>query len=451
MFDFIKINYSNTGYILPTTKIDFKSDLNRNTGELEETLRGSYFDFDITRYPSGRTMVSGSIHKFFNRLEFNANDFSLTEMQRSVLDLEREIGLIPALCKLENVEIGVNIQIEFNPNLVLENLLFHRSEEFNKPIAGAFYFQSVKTEYIIKAYNKTAQNKRILNRLRAELKTTYLSNAERAEKEALAQLIETELKSNTLRFEIKYLKMGALNKIGIYTLADLCKSELVPKLKEILLREFGEVYFYDCTTEISRMRMNEQIAFKDYQNPNYWKTLERKNKFHHKKRFSDLTLKYSQNVKVKISQLIGKKMDGLSVENLDISTAVLKTTKIADTRHNDHSYIGVNCLIKDDESGMSNHHQNLRLCKVTNLNISMQKTTSKFLCSAGLRWYKENDPATYYELSEKYLTNVMRLRDSDDQIYYISHNIRNSASNFLHNRRRFEARNYHPNQMQFRF
>ena len=92
MIDFIKINYSNTGYILPTSLIDFKSGFNLNTGEIEENITGNYYDFKIKRFGSGRTMITGSIHKFFNRHDFNGNDLTAINFQKSVLDLRNEIN-----------------------------------------------------------------------------------------------------------------------------------------------------------------------------------------------------------------------------------------------------------------------------------------------------------------------------------------------------------------------
>ncbi len=463
MIDFIKINYTDTGYVLPTSSIDFKSGFNHNTGELDETVKGNYFDFNIERYGSGRTIITGSIHKYFNRNDFNGNDLTALNFQRSVMDLKSEIHLIPDLCKLENVEIGVNIQTDFDPNLLLENLLFHRTREFNKPIAGAFYMQSKKDNYIIKIYNKTDQYKRVLSGLTAELKGSKITSTERAQKQSLAQIIKDELKPNTLRFEVKFLKMEVLNSMGIDTLADLCKPELYRHFKKLLLMEFDEVYFYDHTTEILKMKIPEQIIFKDYRNPNYWKNLDRKNKYYHKNRFADLTLKYSENVKTKVSELIGKKMDELTAKSLDIFPDILAPHQMAKFRQIPHSYIGVkspnnsNDLTVTNEGAKTpvNNPENNSYCKVTGLNISMQKKGSLYLCSTGLKFYKETDPEIYKKLSAKYLTDKMKTRPTEKQIYYIAHNIRNTKTNPNHNprnsRERFEQRNYNKYQLQFNF
>ena len=96
-------------------------------------------------------------------------------------------------------------------------------------------------------------------------------------------------------------------------------------------------------------------------------------------------------------------------------------------------------------------NHNKVICSVTGIDISIQKKGSKFLCFGGLKYYKENEPETYHLLTKKYLTEKMRMRTIEDQIYFIAHNIRNAKTNQFHNRKRFENRNYHPKQLQFSY
>ena len=95
------------------------------------------------------------------------------------------------------------------------------------------------------------------------------------------------------------------------------------------------------------------------------------------------------------------------------------------------------------------------VCNVTGLDISMQKKGSKFLCFSGLRYYQNNKPEIYTEIQKRFLTDKMKVRPTDEQLYYIAHNIRNTKTNPKHNpvysRQRFEKRNYHKQQLQFNF
>ena len=85
----------------------------------------------------------------------------------------------------------------------------------------------------------------------------------------------------------------------------------------------------------------------------------------------------------------------------------------------------------------------------------MQRKGSKFLCFGGLKYYKEFEPNIYKDLEKRFLSEKMKVRDTDSQIYYIAHNIRNIKTNPNHNpknsRKRFEQRNYNKQQLQFNF
>ena len=81
----------------------------------------------------------------------------------------------------------------------------------------------------------------------------------------------------------------------------------------------------------------------------------------------------------------------------------------------------------------------------------MQRKGSKYLCLVGLKYYKENEPEIYKILEEKYLTEDKKNTDMKTQFYYLAHCIRNVKTNIVHNRKRFENRNYNKQQLQFNF
>lgn len=310
--DFVKIQYTDKDYELPTNKTDFTISVNNETGETDNKKEGEYFGMQIIKYASGRLMVKGSIHKLFNRTDFNGNDFDMINFSSALQDLETELGLKPEYCRLENIEIGVNIQLPFDPNLILQNLLFHRSVEFNKTISGSFYYQSAKTEYIIKIYNKTAQYKKRLKRIAQN--PNIKNKQDQEETSFLKETIKKQLQPNTLRFEVKFLKMNIINDLGLIYLSDIAKPEMMESLKRLLLKEFQEVYFYDYSIDETKMRVSEINKLKDYRNPNYWINLNKKDKYYHKNRFEKMTMKYSQNLKGKVSELIKQKIERLTAK-----------------------------------------------------------------------------------------------------------------------------------------
>jgi hypothetical protein len=316
--DFVKIQYTDKNYELPTGKTDFTISVNNETGETDDKKEGKYFGIQIIKYASGRVMIKGSIHKFFNRTDFNGNDFDMKNLSTAIQDLETEIGIRPEFCRLENIEIGVNIQLPFDPNRLLQNLLFHRSVEFNKTISGSFYYQSAKRDYIIKMYNKTAQYEKKLKK--SAENQNFMKPNEKKEFSLFKKTVNGHSQPNTLRFEIKFLKMNILNDLGIMYLSDVAKPEIMIPLKNLLLKEFQEVCFYDYTTDQTNMRVPEINKLKDYRNPNYWVNLNKKDKYYHKKKFQQMTLKYSQNLKGKVSELIKQKIVKLTEKSLDFLT-----------------------------------------------------------------------------------------------------------------------------------
>lgn len=319
MIDFIKINYSDENYQLPTNRIDFIINVNDETGETDGKKTGKYFDMDIIKYQSNRTIIRGSLHKFSNRTDFNGDDLDVLRLTNSVSDLTNELNLKPENCILENVEIGVNIQLPFNPNKVLQNLLFHRHTAFSNPIPNAYYYQCEKDDYFIKFYNKTAQYELKKKRLQKRL-STATNTDEKRRIEFNIKTIEENNRPNTVRFEIKFVKMRKLNSLGIFKVFDLLNPVVFLKFKNMLLKEFEELYFYDYTTDETAMTKKEIDRIKDYRNPNYWRNLKGFKRCRQKKRFDEITSKHSRNIKGLLTNLFTEKIDVLTAKNLEVFT-----------------------------------------------------------------------------------------------------------------------------------
>jgi len=77
----------------------------------------------------------------------------------------------------------------------------------------------------------------------------------------------------------------------------------------------------------------------------------------------------------------------------------------------------------------------VRCCLVTGLDISMQKDTSKYLCTEGVKYYKENEPEVWEQLQNR-LSPKWKDAPIDKKIAEIHHSIRNENLNKIHNTRR---------------
>ena len=181
--------------------------------------------------------------------------------------------------------------------------------------------------------------------------------------------------------------------------------------------------------------------------PDFWKGLTDapRNKFSNEKRKYYNILKGKNNLHTQIKgQFIDKILFLSESANLPQRTPINTAIPVFKKTH-----------LKEIKGQSAPPQQLNRVCLVTGLDISIQKMTSKYLCSTGLKYYKENEPETYQRLKEKYLTPEKWSLDLPEQFYFIAHNIRNAKTNQHHNprnnRKRFELRNYPPNQLQFNF
>ena len=307
-YDFQKMKNENSNYQLPTHKTDFMQTYNTNTGEIDGKLIGKYFDMNIIKYESGRNLIKGSLHKFYNRIDFNGDDFTITMVEKAIEQLQNELNLNPAKCRLENIEFGVNVQLPFNPDLILKNLLFHNSKKFNQTIPNSYFSISEKNQYSIKIYNKTAQYKNLIKNLEYRIKNAF-DEIERKKLEFEKNKILENLKPNTLRFEIKFTKMKIPNELGLFYLSDLTKPNVLENFKNLLLKELRDVYFHDYTINENLLSKVQKINIKDFKNPNFWQNLNRKDKYYYKREYEKIIENFSQNIKEKLIESVSEKLN----------------------------------------------------------------------------------------------------------------------------------------------
>ncbi len=68
-------------------------------------------------------------------------------------------------------------------------------------------------------------------------------------------------------------------------------------------------------------------------------------------------------------------------------------------------------------------------CKVTRINIEMQKKESVLLSHTGLRYYYKTDKKIFEQIKRRYLSKKWYNSDFEIQIKELAHNIRNTNSN----------------------
>jgi hypothetical protein len=390
MIDFIKILILNEDlinkiwhndlliYKSSKDKLEFNSQDEINTSEYCK-----YKNLTFARYPN-KLEITGSIHYLFNNGKHNANDLNVSDCINEIIKLKHLFQLDLSLCKVINLEFGINILILFPVKKVVQYLKFHERNLFvrTKDLQHSKISQSfskngnVNSHKIIKAYAKGLQ----------------LFEGERMTDE------------NTFRFEVKSKRSKYINNLGVFTLEDLIQKDVYKRLGKEIIKEWQQVLLIDRLTDFN----NDKRIVK-YNNSDFWEDTESdyRNKFsYHKKKYFELLSEFPQNIHAAINNLIINKISA-------ISAPVRKTQLV--------QYLEYICV--NDAPII------IKPCIVTGLDISMQKEDSIQLSHTGLKYYYDSNRAIYNLVKRKYLSDKWQKSDFKTEIIEIAHNIRNTISN----------------------
>nr|WP_299202495.1 hypothetical protein [uncultured Brumimicrobium sp.] len=186
-----------------------------------------------------------------------------------------------------------------------------------------------------------------------------------------------------LRIEIKQTNWSEYRKQGLHSLHDFNEYNKVDLLNN-LLQKWNEIIFYDPTnTNIDK--------WSKYSNINFWRELRTKSHTTQKKHRDRLKLinsKFGLNIQIQISNLI--------IESVNNS------------------------------QGLRNYNlvKNQRYCRLTGVNISMQRIDSFLLSHGGLNYLLQNDKQTFDKIANMFLTQKWFTSSIETQIKEIAHNIR---------------------------
>jgi len=416
--------------------LDFLLPSSIKTGEVKENEfpEAEYRGLIFTDKKS-HIEVKGSLHKFYNHGNQNYDDFNFAKIKRAIYILSEQPGIVINRARLTNLEIGVNIITEFNPSELLNSLINHRGKQFTLQTGKKKEYRECEHEqYYIKIYNKGLQY-------------------------GLSKYI--------LRIEVKFIKMEIPNKSGIYFLSDLLDVSKIKKLNGKFLDIFGEILIGDNIVDNEKLNNRDRLLFANGHNPNYWqqvipKSKEYKNGSNSKEykkarkkyetqlsRFKKLLKETGANYRKEfVLKSIIKKSNVLlrntSEEENQISKSGKKTGEIdlpKFTEKHQINYPTENAKMGEIDPLLysvklpPSEERYKRKCKVTKLDISMQKENSEFLCTTGIKYYKEYEPKIWIQLWKR-LSPQWHGCSEKIQIQEIHHSIRNEYLNKIHNTRR---------------
>lgn len=341
MIDYLKIliQEPNINLLMKNPLLDFEREVSDSTGEILSKQKNAYYHHcKIIIYDSGTVMFSGSIHKMYNSISgvfapnynkdkkykgFNGNHYYYYEIDFIRQHLTTLFGVSSQNMIIQNIEYGMNLNTSFNPQCFIKGLLPFEMKPFEYKYSENFA-QSVHQQYILKIYNKGNQY---------------------------------EMALNTLRFEIKVIKMGHQKKnVGIKTISDINPLSM-NRVFAYLHKHLKKVTYYDTTIDKSNLSRMQKIKLKDYYNQRYW---------------TRLTDKQRSRNKIMLNKIIASNSNNLRLELLDILNEnwveFNRLSEISKRSEFNSSNIAVNSTLYAQ-----------RKPSITGLDISMQKPDSIML------------------------------------------------------------------------
>ncbi len=256
---------------------DLKATFGFHTSEIEYPYRDFYGHYAVG-VSEKQGYLKNSIHKDFNLrqegVEQNYNDFSYSNFCDCINALQRDVPHLDE-SKLTQLEFGFNIDMEdvdvtdFINNQVLMHK--YKTHDILKTFNGrGTYKQFNHSEYAVKIYDKGKQFR---------------------------------LDHNILRFEVRFHKSKALERLGIFKLGDLKNKYVLRLLFLELLKRFDEMMIVDDVSNLELTYQQNQWLTQ-FKSSEYWQfqrtrrtrmTISR-NKTRCKELFGELNLNQSENL-----------------------------------------------------------------------------------------------------------------------------------------------------------
>lgn len=355
--------------------LDFGVVISEATGEVKSRTKQAErhgLTFSIMGHTAGAAgycQILGSLHRFSNQGRDNLDDFTLNRLQTTLSELQIRCGVDPNRANLQTLEIGVNIPLDYPPDVIIRNVISHRGRAYTPIYAGRRKVgkMCVYTDYTIKLYDKGQQ---------------------------------FPAAGNLLRFEFKALRQRVLEPFGVRTLADLMDKVKALRLGGLLLDKLADTVFYDFSFRGNELTEAQRLRFERYSNPNYWAQLDRRTLYKEGQRFAKLLEKYGcidwreyclKQVAEKLAELADRKVDKgrhfprvcddpQAVEKATFSTleymveSVAQSTTPGDALNNEKNGL---------KTGLNTELKQPRFCAVCGREITGQKAGSLF-CSERL-------------------------------------------------------------------
>jgi len=242
--------------------------------------------------------IEGSIHKFYNNGIHNFNDFTYSNTVEVIDRLASLFKLNLDSCRINHIEIGVNIMPPAKTETVLKGSLSHRNKRF-KSISydDAEYFQVMHDNFIIKVYDKAKQYR---------AKDHIIPN----------EILRVELKYRKMEDLINLLKSKGIIDRDYIVLSDLRNIDALNAFGELLVKKWNEILFYDYSISKTNLSKYQQRKLDVWQNINQWEDFKKQKRLKQKNLLQNVINNHSQQLQLQVSNLIQEKLETLLQKGL---------------------------------------------------------------------------------------------------------------------------------------
>lgn len=317
MIDFIRAYFLNkeeveARFMKLNKKSFIKGVYNFNTKEDEYPLKTD-LDNMFVRFTKQTGYIENSLHKKYNIMcglnNHNHNDFTFCQLQSVLKALEHELGIKLYETHLTQFEFGFNLDLGSNPSKVIdENILMYK---YNSACLDPKHSKNKKIKkfifnnYEIKVYNKSLQYG-----------------------------LKDFGKQNLLRIEVKYKTKKEFNKLGVYSLDDFTKLEVIKNIYNDFISKISDLLIIDSYEGTNCMTEKERDLIIKGTHPNYWidinNKLHRNTRYKTQKRLKLLISKYNLDTwKVEIFKSLESKFKKLISPNCSDNSIDAKIDKCA--------------------------------------------------------------------------------------------------------------------------
>lgn len=227
--------------------LSFRRPVDEQTGELTDTdarcavHRGMTF----THYPSGRTTLHGSFHKY-DQGGTNWGEYTFTQFVATVAELCQTFALDPHTLILLALEAGANVRPPIRTSRTLQAVVCHRDGYAFSTMrtwgGQSLGLELYRDQFGIKIYDKGRQY---------------------------------GLPYDLLRFEVKFTKGAPLHRMNIHTLNDLLNPDAWQRLQARVMAIYDELIIAEPSIDLTSLSASQRMFVTLATAPGYWKGLTR--------------------------------------------------------------------------------------------------------------------------------------------------------------------------------